>query len=65
MKQSWKVEKVRAKLVKLGMEKGFQDPGVIKLSQALDRLINKIYMQDPGLEAGRTKMVNLQHGILD
>ncbi|MEN6389355.1 MAG: aspartyl-phosphate phosphatase Spo0E family protein [Syntrophomonas sp.] len=65
MEQSRKVEKVRAKLVKLGLEKGFQDPGVIKLSQALDRLINKIYMPDPGVEAGRINIINLQHGIMD
>lgn len=47
MELSQKVEKVRAKLVKLGMEKGFQDPRVIKLSQALDSLINKLYMPEP------------------
>lgn len=59
MEQCQKVEEVRRKLIKLGMEKGFQDPGVIKLSRALDRMINKIYIKEPGGEAGRIKIINL------
>ncbi|MEN6462451.1 MAG: aspartyl-phosphate phosphatase Spo0E family protein [Syntrophomonas sp.] len=37
------IERLRAKLVEKGMEKGFQDPQVIELSQKLDDLINKYY----------------------
>lgn len=59
MEHCRKIEEVRRKLIKLGTEKGFQDPGVIKLSQALDRMINKIYIKEPGVEAGRTKIINL------
>lgn len=59
MELSQKVEKIRAKLVKLGMEKGFEDPGVIRLSQTLDRLINKVYTPKPCAEVGRIKKLNL------
>lgn len=48
-----KVEKIRTRLVKLGMEKGFQDPRVIKLSQSLDRLVKQYYDQTPGRESGK------------
>ena len=58
MELSQKVEMVRAKLVKLGMEKGFQDPGVLKLSQALDKLINRLYLPESGAKAGYNKMPN-------
>lgn len=60
MKLIRKVERVRANLVELGMEKGLQDPAVIKLSQALDRLINKMYKSDPRINTGRTKMAKIQ-----
>jgi hypothetical protein len=38
-----KIEKVRQELAHLGIEKGFQDPQVIKASQMLDELINQYY----------------------
>lgn len=36
-----RIENARKELVELGMEKGFQDPQVIKKSQMLDELINQ------------------------
>lgn len=38
-----RIEKARKELIELGMEKGFQDPQVIRKSQALDELINRYY----------------------
>jgi hypothetical protein len=36
-----KIEEIRKELMDLGMEKGLQDPQVIKKSQILDELINQ------------------------
>lgn len=48
-----KIERLREELNKLGLEKGFKDPQVIKLSQRLDVLINIYYKQnnDFGIKA--------------
>lgn len=59
MELKLKVEKVREKLVKMGMEKGLRDPQVIKLSRTLDRLIKEAYIKSPGLDTGRGKAHNL------
>lgn len=40
------IEKLRKQLNKMGNEKGFRDPGVIKLSQKLDKLINTYYKME-------------------
>ena len=37
------IEKKRALLETLGMKKGLRDPGVIFLSQQLDKLLNQYY----------------------
>lgn len=60
MELNQKVEKIRAKLVKMGMEKGLRDPQVIKLSRTLDQLIKEAYQKGPGFDAGRSKAHNLQ-----
>lgn len=43
MKIADRIEIFREELIELGMEKGFQDPAVIKKSQQLDKLINQYY----------------------
>ncbi|MEN6348285.1 MAG: aspartyl-phosphate phosphatase Spo0E family protein [Syntrophomonas sp.] len=51
------IERLREELNKLGLEKGFKDPQVIKLSQRLDVLINMYYKQniDLGMKAQGNK----------
>lgn len=38
-----KIEILRSELHRVGIEKGFQNPEVLRLSQALDNLINLYY----------------------
>lgn len=38
-----RIEKAREELIKIGNEKGLQDPLVIKQSEVLDELINQYY----------------------
>lgn len=37
------IEELREELIKNGMDKGFQDPQVIMISEKLDDLINQYY----------------------
>lgn len=36
------IEALRSKLIKCGLEKGFNHPATIELSQKLDKLLNKV-----------------------
>jgi len=46
-----RIKKVLEELVELGLQKGFQDPQVIKKSQMLDKLINQYYRTQINVKA--------------